>query len=403
MAKRKKTSDGKMKISTVNNCVKFDIDVGYISAGVSAESHKPSKQGGRVITVIQSEFISSEDGDILVSRLEELISKLLNKITEQHNVIVVKSSIDNMVVILRRDGTATIHINAPVMGGMLLKKAVNAGQAIYQRDIADISQLTFEDIDISKDAGVMVLFSVGWRKGLFYDLVPLSKKDLERDYDINQLLGGYYAYLSFQEKFNISDSEWDSLFENGWFPFITLNYDLIRSVLSHNKESWNVDDLLPNIQADVLKRLPDGLKSWAKVKAFEPHMDFISKAVGHYQNSDPISCISVLFPRIEGIMREFQIIQGQPEKAGQKDLAATVQLSDTNPKRHQFSLLLPLRFQRYLEDVYFDSFDPARKDNTLSRNSVGHGVASADNFDMKGATLGFLVLDQLSYYFRGIS
>ena len=120
---------------------------------------------------------------------------------------------------------------------------------------------------------------------------------------------------AFQERFKITDSEWNSLFQNGWFPFITLNNKLINSIINHNRESWNVDDLLPEIQRDVSKRLPDRLKIWARIKAFEPHMDFISKAAEHYQKKDPISCISVLFPRIEGIMRDYQSIQGQPEKS----------------------------------------------------------------------------------------
>lgn len=286
---------------------------------------------------------------------------------------------------------------------MQVKKSVDAGQVIYRNDIADVSKLVFHDIEIPDDVGVMALFSVGWRKGLFYDLVSLSDKNLKRDYELSQLLGGYYAYLSFQERFKISDSEWESLLRNGWFPFITLNSDLIGNIVSHNREGWNVDDLLPKVQVGVSKRLPDGLKTWAKIKSFEPHMEFISKAAEHYQKNDPISCISVLFPRIEGIMRGFQTIQGQPKKVKQKDLAGTVLSPDVNPKDHQFSPLLPLRFSQYLTEVYFANFDPTRTDNDLSRNTVGHGVATKDNFNLKGSTLGFLILDQLSYYFCRIS
>jgi hypothetical protein len=138
---------------------------------------------------------------------------------------------------------------------------------------------------------------------------------------------------------------------------------------------------------------------WANIKSFEPHMDFISKAVEHYQKDDTMSCISVLFPRIEGIMRAYQSIQGQPEKASQKDLAGTVLQVNGDYQKHQYTPLLPLRFYQYLSDVYFANFDPLKKDNTLSRNTIGHGVATKENFDIKGATLGFLILDQLSYYF----
>ena len=388
-----------MKILTVSNFTKFDIQLDKPFAGYLTASCKP----GENVWIVQKEFVSSEDGDLFISRLEGFPSILLNKIAQVHKVIILQSSIDNMLAILKQDGTSTIYINAPMKVLMQVKKSVDAGQVIYRNDIADVSKLVFHDIEIPDDVGVMALFSVGWRKGLFYDLVSLSDKNLKRDYDLSQLLGGYYAYLSFQERFKISDSEWQSLLQNGWFPFITLDNELINSIVNHNREGWNIDELLPKIQEDVLKRLPDGLKTWANVKAFEPHMDFISKAAERYQENDHLSCISVLFPRIEGILREFQSIQGQPEKASQKDLAGTVLSPSINPQNNQFSLLLPLRFNQYLSEVYFANFDPLKKDNTLSRNTVGHGVATKENFDLKGSTLGFLILDQLSYYFCGIS
>jgi hypothetical protein len=388
-----------MKILAVSNFMKFDIQLDKLLAGYCMASCKP----GEYLWIVKKEFISSEDGDLLISRLEGFPSLLLKKIMEQHKTIIIQSSIDNMLAILRQDKTATIYINAPMKALMQVKKPVDAGQGVYRNDIADVRELVFQDIEIPDDVGVMVLFSVGWRKGLFYDLVSPSDKNLKRDYDLSRLLGGYYAYLSFPERFKISNTEWESLLRNGWFPFITLNNDLINSIINHNREGWNIDDLLPKIQQEVLNRLPDGLKSWANIKAFEPHMEFISKAAEHYQKNDTISCISVLFPRIEGIMREFQSIRGQPEKANQKDLASTVLSPDVNPKEHQFSPLLPLRFHQYLTEVYFANFDPTRKDNALSRNTVGHGVATKGNFDLKGSTLGFLILDQLSYYFCGIS
>jgi hypothetical protein len=388
-----------MKMVSVTNFLKYDIQLDGILAGFSINSGKP----GQKVQIVQKEFVSSEDGDLFISRLEGFPSLFLNKIAEIHKTIIVPSCIDNMLAILRPDKTATIYINAPMHGLIQIKKYVNAGQAIYRNDIADIRKLVFQDIDIPQDTGLMVLFSVGWRKGLFYDLVSISNKAVKRNYDLHQLLGGFYSYLTFQERFKIPDSQWESLLKNGWFPFITLKAETISNILSHDKEGWNIDDLLPKIQAEALKRLPDGLKSWANIKSFKPHMEFISKAAEHYQNNDPISCISVLFPRIEGIMREFQAIQGQPDKAKQEDLANTVLSPNVNPKDHQFSPLLPLRFHQYLTEVYFANFDPTRKDNTLSRHTVGHGVATKDNFNLKGSTLGFLILDQLSYYFSGIS
>ena len=54
-------------------------------------------------------------------------------------------------------------------------------------------------------------------------------------------------------------------------------------------------------------------------------------------------------------------------------------------------------FRKYMEQAYFASFEPGVTP-VLSRNSVGHGVASAADFNEKGACLGLLILDQLFYF-----
>jgi hypothetical protein len=66
---------------------------------------------------------------------------------------------------------------------------------------------------------------------------------------------------------------------------------------------------------------------------------------------------------------------------------------------HSFSRFLPNNFQCYLEEVYFANFDP-RNPDVLSRHSVAHGVAVAQDFSLKAATIGLLILDQLSFYLR---
>ena len=375
--------------------MKCDIRLDCRLVGLSARS---CKQGERV-PVIQREFTSSEDGELFIRRLEEFPSFILNKLDAQHNCIIPESSVDNMLILLRRDHSAQVYVNAPTKALMRVKRAVDAGETIYRDDIADVCELAFHNIQVPCDVGVMVLFSVGWRKGFYYDLAPLSSEENTRDYDLHRLLGGYYAYLLFQEKFKIADAQWQSLFANGWFPFITLKNELVNEILAHNREGWNVDDLLPKVRAEISNRLPEGLRSWQSIAFFAPHIEFIGRAAEHYERADYLSCISVLFPRIEGILRGVQSAQDQDAKATQKELAGMLLSAGAKPKNHEFSLLLPLRFNQYLTEVYFAGFDPRAAENCLSRHTIAHGVARASDFNLKGATLGFLILDQLSYYF----
>ena len=54
------------------------------------------------------------------------------------------------------------------------------------------------------------------------------------------------------------------------------------------------------------------------------------------------------------------------------------------------ALLLPRHFADYLNNVYFQDFDPKAKDIEVSRHSIGHGVASAEKFDRKSAVISIL-------------
>jgi hypothetical protein len=63
-------------------------------------------------------------------------------------------------------------------------------------------------------------------------------------------------------------------------------------------------------------------------------------------------------------------------------------------------LLLPQRFETYLLDVYFENFDPNKQNIGISRNSVGHGVASESEFNQKSALIGILIVQQLFYFRR---
>jgi hypothetical protein len=137
------------------------------------------------------------------------------------------------------------------------------------------------------------------------------------------------------------------------------------------------------------------LQKWNSIPIFSEHMPFLQVAADHFKKDEHISCTSVLYPRIEGVMRSFHIIQAKGEKATQDRMAASVM----RVKENENSLLLPDRFRSFLLDIYFASFDP-ESPKPLSRHTVSHGVAEADKFDLKASTIGFLLLEQLSYFIK---
>jgi len=364
-----------------------------LPAGYSLSSGRAGEQ----VSVAIREFTSSEDGDSFITRLEGIPSEIIRMLPPESKIQ--SSVVDHMLAIIRRDKTATIYVNEIVFLVEVLNKRrdIEAGQAVYTDDIADLRKLIFKDITVPSDAGVLFLFSEGWRKGLYYDFKPLVGENPEdRDYDLEMICGQFYAYLGFQHLFKISEDEWNRLIAQQWFPFISLKKRLIQEIVNHARNDWDIDVLTERISNELTELIPALLNKWGKNKLLEPHFALFKQATERYLEKDYISTTAILYPRIEGLMRTYHLASNQFGRPTQKNLVASV-VDAKAVERHGHSLLLPNNFRRYLEEVYFANFDP-NDPKVLSRHTVSHGVAPAENFSLKGAILGLLILDQLSFY-----
>src|SRR2546423_1709037 len=131
--------------------------------GVPAGYTVTGARQGELCPVIVREFTSSEDGDLFISRLEGLPSELIGLLPPEIRIRC--SMVDNLLAIIRRDRSATLYVNElPIKLGVRAKRAIQAGQSILADDIADIETFEFLGVEIPQDAGVVVLFSQGWRK-----------------------------------------------------------------------------------------------------------------------------------------------------------------------------------------------------------------------------------------------
>lgn len=367
-----------------------------IPAGFSMESIK----GPGEVRISVSDYVSSEDGDLLVSRLEGISGMIFPAVTPP--LMVKPSTIDHFLAIIQPNGTGTLYINELDFHiGIHPKRDLKKGDPVSLDDIADIRWMRLfhrnDVVTVPNDAGIAFLFSHGWRKGLYYDFYPLLPgKGSPRQVDIEVLFGQLYASLAFQEMLKISSDEFDRLIEQRWFPFISLKKQTINKILNHVRSGWPVDDLLDQIHEEVARGLPVERKKWEKNLSLNTDMELLNKAVDRFLEEDYISAISILFPRIEGILRSYHILQYPDQRIDQDALVESA--IEKNPNvQHPNSLLLPAKFQRYLKKVFFAPFDPENPQE-LSRHTVAHGVAPATVFNKKGATLGFLILEQLSYY-----
>ena len=213
-------------------------------------------KGGGSIKVTYNEFISSEDGDLFISRLEGWPNLLL----EQASVAIRPSHVDHMLAIISKDKHVTVYINElPIVMQIVAKGTLKAGQGVTANHIADIKSVEFNGVKIPNDCGILFLFSQGWRKGLFYDFGPLQHEPTNIDYDVNKVFGQLFSYLLFQDVFKISELEWERMVNQQWFPFITLRREVVTEVINYARNEWNIDELLPKIKGPVTFPVGSGL------------------------------------------------------------------------------------------------------------------------------------------------
>lgn len=373
-----------------------EVRVGQLLAGYNLYTVRE----GEDATLVTRELVSSEDTDLYRSRVDDGIPKeLLACLPEDkaNELLPVRY----MVALLRPDTTATLYLDTipddlkPILH-VTLKRPQGAGESVTPDDIADVEKLEYEGISFPPDAGVLVLFRAGSRMGFFYDLTPLVEDRSPREFDVEKSLGYFFCYLSQQHLFKINDADWRFMFADRWFPFVTLKVDTRQQLVERARARLPLDDLLPAIAGEV-KANCENLK--ARIKAhsvFSAHSSLLEHAVDKYAEGDYISSTAIIYPRIEGIMRSLHKLSGPAaKKVTQSDLAAAA-VQSRNIDKSGF-LLLPERFRTYLDEVYFANFDP-NSTAVLSRNSVGHGVAEQADYDLKAATIGLLIIDQISYF-----
>jgi hypothetical protein len=340
-----------------------------------------------------------------VQRLTALSDALLSKAPAGARVSP-ESQIDHLIALFHPDGRNEVWINEPgFRAKMKVKRDVATGESVLRDDIADIAAMEPLGLVFPPDAGYVVLFSVGWRKGLAFDFSPLIPAehfgpDASRSTgDVPTLLGGLYSYLLFRNRFILTDDEWGRFFAERWFPFAGLPAELIDRMTQHARDGWPLDRLLPSVLEAVRAALPKTKALVASGALFARHRKVLGDALNAFDRGEYQLAAAALYPRMEGLLREHHAIHGTGSpKPDALAGTATVRASDA-----PFSLLLPLRFKRYLTHVFFggEDFSDPTKVTLATRHAIAHGVASDDVLDAKAAAVGVLLLQQLAYLLPG--
>lgn len=373
----------------------FTIRFSKLPVGYAASTAKATDD---TVSVQFTGFSSTEDGQRFVKLLEGLPNDVLELLKKQCTMSILPSQVDHLLVVVNRDHTATVYLNElQLRVKARASREIKVGEPVMKNDIMDIDRLELGNVAIPAEAGVLYLFSVGWRKGLFYDFAPLRPEaENDQSFDCPTILGQVYAYVLFQERFSILESEWDSLFRGKLFPFAGLLGTTIEKMLTHVRNGWDLNELSGSIVTEVRRNLPAFLRSWHRHPAFTPHIGVLECAAQRFEDEDWMSSVSLLLPRIEGVLRTHHINIGRTGNASQKNLVKSAAESIAATGRW---LLLPDMFRKYLDRIYFAGFSsnvqPCDPGISVSRNSIAHGVAPPNALSAFEAAISFLVLHQL--------
>lgn len=363
-----------------------------LPAGVAM--HSANK--GDTVEVRYCGLVTSQDGVLLTDRLEGFFDAMLGHIPGGAEMP--RSSIDHILVVIRRDKQVTLYLNELRFVATVRKergRSFKVGEPISINDGLEIEAVRAEGICVPNDAGVLVMLSHRWRRAMFYDFGPLHPGfPVVREYDFERQLGQIFGELVFQDWLRITDGAWHELLRQKWFPFRALPLSTTRKIVAFASEGKNVDELLDEISKGTREVAETMLRTLEQEPVLNDHRQSIETGLERYLAGDYVSAIHVLFARLEGVLRTLHIMRTSDGRFRQTDLTKT-SMGASERERCRRSPLQPLRFMKYLESVFFAGFDPMANQREASRNSVTHGVVSEDQLSLKTATLSVLILRQL--------
>jgi hypothetical protein len=355
---------------------------------------------GENVTIETAGFYSSEDGNRFVERLEE-VGGFLHDALDLFRIR--PSKVDHLLAVFDKDGHAVVYCNelrflAHTRRRTVRPTAVAKGQLLTTDDIVAVERLELHDagekaITVPPTSGVIFIFSHGWRKALFFDLTPLKDDNSPRTLDLQRLFGRFYNQLVFQEMFSTTEEQWARLFRWGWFPFIGLKSGERKNLLNLANFDRYMAPMLGEMCRSFCEDLDGRSDIWGSRELLAEQMPFVKLAIKHYRAGEYPSCICVLYPRVEGVMRKLFVEENPNSEPKSPEMVEN--LVENHPT---YSTLLPARFAEYLRKVYFKSFDLPKGEVSLSRNSHAHGVSEIGEYDLIRASVGFMILDQIAYY-----
>jgi len=343
------------------------------------------EQGRQFLQVIQSEYLGQW--------LEQAEHRVMN--------------IDTMIIFVRKDH-AVVYINFPVLGMIRVKSGVKAAGPVTRDNIADIRSVDFEGVELAQDCSTVLLINALGDIRIFFNFEPLVTELLGKNRqagkfeDARDAALDIYSQALFPELFTVDFSSIRAMAqERGWFPFTRLlgnGYSHICNQLRNGSFcSSDEDKVMGAFTSEMLNGMVD---DWMTKGAFKRFEISIKEGVKDYCEGRYASSISVLHPRIEGMLQRLRI-----EEEGKMTIEPG-QLMGTFLKRsranNEFHIDLRREFVNHLKTSYFKGSNDREIEQgvaTLSRPVLAHGLLEDREHTRVRALQTILILDQLWFYF----
>ena len=385
--------------------MKFHLDQVDDVAGFVAENAAP----GATFPILVRAHLISDDPEFY-RYLEQISSLFLNG-----NGILV-DAVHQFLVVIHSGLSADVYVNdISVAVEMKAKREIKRGEVVMQSDIADIRRVKFPEIEIKETDRVIYCFKVGWRFGLFFDLTAHSQAtgsaqalvvDKQLDVDKMELSIGYLRrYLSFYHVYKVleSQSQFEEMMKDGWFPFVEILAREHRQLSEAYQSKFDFENRIKTViegfSDERIKRISD---KWWKNRIFADKRMLIEAGINAYlQNTQYgfINCIKNLLTEIEGILRKlYHVETGRSDGIRSRDFTQHIVEKARRESGSDDSLLFPLPFLQYLEDVVFAHFNVETGKADMSRHTSSHGIADAVQYTKARALQLILILDQIYFY-----
>lgn len=161
--------------------------------GFTAENAGP---GERVKALTKFPLITSDDPFFYVL-MTQITKVFLNKIPFPPDHIY------RFIILLHNDYTADLFINDfSEIYKVKVNRSIEKGQPVYTKDIEDIAELRFVNVEIKSNDALLYCTKIGWKFGLFFDFTREVNLD-----DLSKELGKLVKKLHFERDVSATDLE----------------------------------------------------------------------------------------------------------------------------------------------------------------------------------------------------